>query len=381
MLTTLIFIAILGILILVHEMGHFLVARRNGIKAEEFGFGFPPRIFGFYKQDKSGKYKLVFGNKNIKSKSTVYSLNWIPLGGFVKIKGENGSGKKEEDSFAFKSAWIRSKVLVAGVTMNFILAWILISFVFMLGIPETIDSDASIQSSSSFSKIQIVEVLPDSPAEKSKLEMGDEISKKQIDSSGKIVNLQNVKQTSEFISSYKGKTLNLKIKRGGKDMTISVVPRINPPQNQGALGISLTETTLVKYSVGESFWNGFKATGELIFSIFGALFGILKNLFIGNGVGADVSGPVGIAIFTKKVAGLGLVYILQFAAILSVNLGVINILPFPALDGGRILFIAIEKMKGSPVSQKVEQTFHMVGFVLLITLLILVTFRDVARFF
>jgi len=211
--------------------------------------------------------------------------------------------------------------------------------------------------------------------------MGDEISKKQIDSSGKIVNLQNVKQTSEFISSYKGKTLNLKIKRGGKDMTISVVPRINPPQNQGALGISLTETTLVKYSVGESFWNGFKATGELIFSIFGALFGILKNLFIGNGVGADVSGPVGIAIFTKKVAGLGLVYILQFAAILSVNLGVINILPFPALDGGRILFIAIEKMKGSPVSQKVEQTFHMVGFVLLITLLILVTFRDVARFF
>jgi len=381
MLTTLIFIAILGILILVHEMGHFLVARRNGIKAEEFGFGFPPRIFGFYKQDKSGKYKLVFGNKNIKSKSTVYSLNWIPLGGFVKIKGENGSGKKEEDSFAFKSAWIRSKVLAAGVTMNFILAWILISFVFMLGIPETIDSDASIQSSSSFSKIQIVEVLPDSPAEKSKLEMGDEISKKQIDSSGKIVNLQNVKQTSEFISSYKGKTLNLKIKRGGKDMTISVVPRINPPQNQGALGISLTETTLVKYSVGESFWNGFKATGELIFSIFGALFGILKNLFIGNGVGADVSGPVGIAIFTKKVAGLGLVYILQFAAILSVNLGVINILPFPALDGGRILFIAIEKMKGSPVSQKVEQTFHMVGFVLLITLLILVTFRDVARFF
>ena len=330
MLTTLIFIAILGILILVHEMGHFLVARRNGIKAEEFGFGFPPRIFGFYKQDKSGKYKLVFGNKNIKSKSTVYSLNWIPLGGFVKIKGENGSGKKEEDSFAFKSAWIRSKVLVAGVTMNFILAWILISFVFMLGIPETIDSDASIQSSSSFSKIQIVEVLPDSPAEKSKLEMGDEISKKQIDSSGKIVNLQNVKQTSEFISSYKGKTLNLKIKRGGKDMTISVVPRINPPQNQGALGISLTETTLVKYSVGESFWNGFKATGELIFSIFGALFGILKNLFIGNGVGADVSGPVGIAIFTKKVAGLGLVYILQFATILSVNLGVINILPFPA---------------------------------------------------
>jgi len=376
----LIFIAILGVLILVHEMGHFLVARRNGIKAEEFGFGFPPRIFGFYKQDKTGKYKLVLGNKNINSKNTVYSLNWIPLGGFVKIKGENGSGKKEEDSFAFKSAWIRSKVLAAGVTMNFVLAWILISIVFMLGIPETIDSASSAQSSPS-SKIQIVEIFPDSPAEKSKLEAGDEILKKQIDPSGKIVNLQNVKQTSEFISSYKGKALNLKIKRGGKDITVSVVPRINPPENQGALGISLVETTLVKYSVGESFWNGFKTTGELIFSIFGALFGILKNLFIGNGVGADVSGPVGIAIFTKKVAGLGLAYILQFAAILSVNLGVINILPFPALDGGRILFIAIEKIKGSPVSQKVEQTFHMIGFVLLITLLILVTFRDVARFF
>lgn len=381
MSATLIFIAILGVLILVHEMGHFLVARRNGIKAEEFGFGFPPRIFGFYKQDKSEKYKLVLGNKNIKSKNTVYSLNWIPLGGFVKIKGENGSGKKEEDSFAFKSAWIRSKVLGAGVTMNFILAWVLISIVFMLGIPETIDSGTSSQAYSPSSKIQIVEIFPDSPAEKVKLEIGDEISKKQIDFSGKVINLQNVKQTSEFISSFKGKNLNLKIKRGGEDMIISVVPRLNPPENQGSLGISLAETISVKYSLGESFWNGLKTTGEMILSIFIALFGILKNLFIGNGVGADVSGPVGIAIFTKKVAGLGWVYILQFTAILSVNLGVINILPFPALDGGRILFIAIEKIKGSPVSQKVEQTFHMVGFILLITLLILVTFRDINRFF
>jgi len=119
MLTILVFIIILGLLIFAHEFGHFLAARRNGIKTEEFGFGFPPRILGYVKNDKNGKYKIILGDKKIVSKNTIFSLNWIPLGGFVKIKGESGEAKSDEDSFAGKSAWTRVKVLVAGVIMNF----------------------------------------------------------------------------------------------------------------------------------------------------------------------------------------------------------------------------------------------------------------------
>ena len=152
------------------------------------------------------------------------------------------------------------------------------------------------------------------------------------------------------------------------------------PENQGPLGISLTRTAIISYSWYESIWRGLVAVFNLTLAIFAALGGIIKSLFSGGGVPADIAGPVGIAVLTKQAAALGLVYILQFTAILSINLGIINGLPFPALDGGRILFILIEKIKGSQVSQKVEQIFHTVGFFLLIALMILVTFRDFVRF-
>lgn len=378
MSAVIIFIIILGLLIFVHEAGHFFVAKRNGIKAEEFGFGFPPRIAGIYKNAKTGKYKMLSGNKNIKTKNTIYSINWIPLGGFVKIKGENGEGKKESDSFASKSAWKRSKVLAAGVVMNFVFAWFLILIVFLLGVPQTIDPG---KAGGPGSKIQITQVALDSPAKAANLETGDEILKSQTDLSGKKVSLKSTQDFIDYINSQKGNEITLGVKRAGKTLFIKITPRKNFPKGQGPLGVALSETVIQKYSFFPAVWNSAKTTFDLIISILVALWGIIVNLFAGKGVGADISGPVGIAVFTKKVAGLGLVYVLQFAAILSINLGVINILPFPALDGGRILFVAIEKMKGSPVSQKVEQSFHTVGFVLLIILLILVTFRDVTRFF
>ena len=140
MLTAIIFILILGVLIFVHELGHFLTARRNGIRAEEFGFGFPPRIFGFAKYKNTEKFKLVWGSNDIETDDTVYSLNWIPLGGFVKIKGENGEETDAADSFSAKSAWVRIKVLAAGVMMNFLLAWLLIAIVFMTGAPAELAS-------------------------------------------------------------------------------------------------------------------------------------------------------------------------------------------------------------------------------------------------
>ena len=150
MLTILIFVIILGFLVFVHELGHFLTAKKNGIKTDEFGFGFPPRIAGFVKDDATGKYKILWGGKEYESKNTIYSLNWIPLGGFVRIKGEDGAEAKDPGSFAGKSAWVRIKVLAAGVVMNFVVAWLLLSVVFTLGIAQPIQQSAAPEARATF---------------------------------------------------------------------------------------------------------------------------------------------------------------------------------------------------------------------------------------
>lgn len=370
MITIIIFVLIIGVLIFVHELGHFLLARRNGIKAEEFGFGFPPRVFGFYK-DNFGKKKFVWGNKEIISKDTVYSVNWIPLGGFVRIKGEDGAGMGENDSFVSKGAWVRIKVLAAGVIMNFILAWFLISIVLMIGAPEPV-SDSS---NTPGAKIQISEIFPDSPAEKAGIKIGDEI----LASQNGII-FHNISDVQNFINSDKGKEIILKIKKGNKITDLKVVPRINAPEGQGSLGIGMVQTVIKKYPWYSAIWKGFLTFLDLVSAMLVGLYQIIKTLLIGQGGKIDVAGPVGIAVLTKQVASLGLVYVLQFTAILAINLGIINALPFPALDGGRILFIVIEKIKGSPVSSKTEQLFHTVGFILLILLMIFITYRDIIKF-
>lgn len=368
MLTAIVFIIILGLLIFVHELGHFLTARRNGIKADEFGFGFPPRMFGIIKDEETGKWKFVPGNREVQSKNTIYSVNWLPLGGFVKIKGENGDGANEPDSFASKGAWPRIKVLAAGVIMNFIFAWLLISLGLMIGAPESV-SDKDINGRDF--KIQISGVIANSPASQMGIKVGDEIIKNE--------KLNSVKNVQDYISSAKGQEIVLQIKRGDEILTLKGNPRIDFPSDQGALGISLTNTVMARYPWYESLWKGLVFVYNIIIAMLVALYGILKSLFIGQGAAVEVAGPIGIAILTKQVTTMGFVYILQFAALLSINLGIINILPIPALDGGRILFVLIEKIKGSPVTQKTEQIFHTVGFTLLIMLMILVTFKDVVR--
>lgn len=371
MVTAIVFIIILGVLIFVHELGHFMVARRNGVKADEFGFGFPPRIFGFFQDEKTKKYKFVWGGKEVKSKNTIYSINWIPLGGFVKIKGENGGEIEESDSFASKKAWPRIKILAAGVIMNFVLAWFLISWGLWIGAPEVIDD-----SMAGFSdvKVQITQVMPGSPAEKAGIMIGDEILKSQDHGS-----FNSVAEVQEYISLNSGKEIVLDLRRGNEPISISVIPEKNETENKGMIGVGLAKTAIVEYPLHEAIWKGAVSVYEITMLILAALGGIIANLFSGNGVGADVSGPIGIAILTKQVATLGFVYILQFAALLSINLGIVNALPIPALDGGRILFILIEKMKGSPISHKTEHMFHTVGFMLLILLMILVTLRDVVK--
>lgn len=436
MLTIIVFVIALGLLIFVHELGHFLVARRNGIRAEEFGFGFPPRIFGIqfvsgektervsrheeievkvedYQLNKKteliketitekvreidkavlvGKWRFIWGKwqddspqekkdlKEIKKEKyqtgTIYSLNWIPLGGFVRIKGEDGSGKKEPDSFASKSAWKRIKVLAAGVLMNFVLAWFLITLAFIIGAPQPVESGSANLKNA---KIQIAEVIPGTPAEAMGIKAGDEIIKCQMSDSRCQKNFLDISQVQAVINDNKGKEITLEIKRGNEILNLKGIPRFDYPEDQGSLGISLVKTAIVSYPWYQAIWKGLTATFDLIITILVTLFNILKHLIMGQKATIDVTGPVGIATLTKQVTALGFVYILQFVALLSINLGIINGLPIPALDGGRILFILIEKIKGSPVSQKAEQMAHSIGFALLIGLMILVTFRDIVK--
>ncbi|MDP1883809.1 MAG: RIP metalloprotease RseP [Candidatus Moranbacteria bacterium] len=372
MITAIIFIIILGVLIFVHELGHFVTARRNGVKADEFGFGFPPRMAGFVRDEATGKFKFVWGNKDIESKHTVYSINWIPLGGFVKIKGEDGSGVAEPDSFAAKKAWPRIKILAAGVAMNLVFAWLAISLSLMIGAPEAIDYAAGTDVPGS--KIQISQVMPDSPAERAGLKVGDEIIRS---SDGRLI-FGNISDFQNFNKGNSNKEVAFDIKRGDETISIKAVPE--EKDGQGVIGVSLVQTVVVKYPAYQAIWKGAVAVYDLTILILVSLGGILASIFTGHGVGADVSGPIGIAILTKQVAALGFVHILQFAAMLSINLAIINALPIPALDGGRIMFILIEKIKGSPISQKAEQMMHTVGFMLLILLMIAVTLRDVFKF-
>lgn len=372
MLTALIFLVVLGSLVLVHELGHFIVARRNGIKADEFGFGFPPRMFGIVKDDVTGRYEIIWGSKDVESPHTIYSFNWLPLGGFVKIKGEDGQSQ-EQDSFGSKSAWVRVKVLGAGVFMNFVLAWVLISIVFTLGLPQPIDP--SERSQYPDAKIQILEVKKGTPAETMGLQLGDEV----LSIAGE--RITSLTQVTDIIQKNKGKNLEITINRLGTDMTLSGMPRTEYPPTEGSLGISFSETAIVSYPWYLALYHGVEATYNITIAILQAFGKMIAGLFGGQtGAPVDVTGPVGIVYLTKQMSDLGVAYLLQFAALLSINLGIINILPIPALDGGRILFVLIEKLKGSPVSRRTEGMIHQIGFILLLLLMLFITIKDFSNF-
>lgn len=371
MLTLLVFIIILGVLVFVHELGHFVVARRNGIKCEEFGFGFPPRAIGIYKNENTGKWKIVHGNKHVESANTVYSLNWFPLGGFVRIKGEDGTNKKEKDSFAHKSAWIRIKVLAAGVFMNFVLAWVLFSILLMMGINQEVDQN-DIEAKNA--KIQIASVAAKSPAYEMGIREGDTVIKCVGEDAACGKNFSNIAELQNFISNNKGKEIILKVVRGTNTLDLKGTPRMEAPQGQGLLGVGLAQTVFVKYS----FWQALKQGPAVMWNVLLMMGIVIKSLFEGDT--SSIGGPLAIAHYTKQATALGLASVIQLAALLSMNLGIVNILPIPALDGGRILFVLIEKIKGTSVSQELEGTMHTIGFFLLMILMVYLIFHDLVRY-
>lgn len=359
MLTALIFIIVIGVLVFVHELGHFVMAKRAGMRVEEFGFGFPPRIFG------------------VKKGETVYSLNWIPFGGFVKIFGESGEDADNPRSFASKLAGARSKVIIAGVVMNILFAVLLLSIGNIFGLRTGL-SQGEIGGVKDL-KVQIISVSPGSPAAIAGLEPLDEITG--FKEAEKIINAENVKDSQIYIQNNLGKEIALVINRSGEIIEKKLIPRADPPAGEGAIGISLASTGIIKYPWYESVYRGVVQTGILTAATVVGYTTIIKNIFVNGGPGADLSGPIGIAVITGKAASFGFTYLLQFTALISINLAVLNIIPFPALDGGRLFFVGIEKLKGSPVSRRIEGLVNAAGFALLILLMIYVTTKDIAKFF
>jgi len=353
--SVILFILILGVLIFLHEFGHFYTARKLGIAVEEFGFGFPPRIFG------------------IKKSSTIYSINWIPFGGFVRLKGEQAQ-IAESDSFSFQVAWKRMVVIVAGVFMNLIVAMIILSFVFALGVPSLVDDQSTNYPGGQISdeKLQIYSVEEGSPAERAGLKNGDIVIS--IDGQG-VLKLEEAQMLLNV-----DREINIVYARGGQDGSVNVVPVVIDEEDKYKIGVSLIEAGLVRYPWYQAIWLGPWYAIQLLGLIFVSIWDFFKGLLTQGTISADVAGPIGIAVVTGQVADLGAIYLLQFSAILSLSLAVMNILPIPALDGGRALFIIIEKVRKKPISQKVEGVIHAVGFYALILLLIFISYKDVIRF-
>ncbi len=355
MLTLLIFLAVLSLLVFVHEWGHFIAARRLGAKVEEFGFGFPPRLFGW------------------KRGETTYSINWIPLGGFVKLKGEAGEFAHDPDSFSAKPIWKRVIIVAAGVTMNFFLAFVLFTIGLMMGLPqatEEVPAGARVRDA----HVAVGQILPDSPAAVSGLAEGDVIMALDGES------VTDIRATQKYISGHDNVPVRFTVKRLGGEVQAVVTPRMLAQVGRVGVGVGLFEVGIVSYPWYLAPIRGAQLTASLTIEIVRAFGHVIGRLVTTGKAGVDVSGPVGIAVLTGRAAALGIAYLLQFTAILSLNLGIINFLPIPALDGGRFLFLAIEKIRRKPVPRRAEAIIHQIGFALLLTMVLIVTYRDLVRF-
>ena len=356
MFTLLIFLIVIAALVLSHEFGHFIVAKWKGMRVDEFGFGFPPRIFG--KQ---------YGE-------TTYTLNLLPFGGFVKIWGEDDAeGGTDPCNFAARSAWDRFLVLVAGVFMNVVLAYLLFTVGHIIGVPSVVDAGEGARDA----VVRVVDVVPGSPAAAGMVP-GDAILTLQAGSEK--LSIAEIEEVQEFVKTHAGEEVRVGLERGGKQVYLLVVLRSEAPAGEGLLGIAMAKVGIIKTPWYRAPWEGLRTTISTTKFVAVGLVSFFANIFSVDVVNS-VAGPIGIAQVAGEASALGFVYLLQLVAVLSVNLAILNILPIPALDGGRVLFLIIEKVRGKPVSLHVSQFAHTVGFIVLILLMLVVTYFDITRIF
>jgi len=368
-MSIIIFIVILLLLVLVHEFGHFFSAKKFGIRVDEFGFGFPPKI-----------WSKKFGE-------TEYSFNLLPIGGFVRIFGENpeleqaqyGAGPDEDRKFYNKAKWKQAIVLSAGVIANFLLAWILFSIGFMSGLPTSVSSDVDYAVSNV--NLTVVSVLSESPAFDAGLKSGDRIIS--AESSFDVVGEINPDTLKSFVVLHSDQEITLGYLRGKDENAriAKVTPVANSASGEPAIGISMDMIGTAKLPFLRAFKEGLGLTWFVTKGTVVGLYTLIADSLHGKGSLDSVTGPVGMVGIVGDAYQFGFVYLLSFTALISVNLAIINLLPFPALDGGRLLFLLIEKIKGSRLNPKFANTANLIGFGILILFMIVITYHDIVKLF
>jgi len=352
LLTTIIsFIVVLSILVFFHELGHFMIAKWSDVRVEEFAIGMGPKLLG-----------TEYGE-------TVYSLRALPLGGYCKLTGEMPlddevdeeekeiylEAKRNNNCFFQKSVWKRIAVVIMGPIMNFLLAALLFATIFgVYGQPVKPMDQATIG-----------RVFPQQPAYKAGIKEGDQV----LAIDGQRVN--SWEDLATEINKKPQEEIKLKIKRNNKTMNIKLTPRLDEKSGRGLIGIAPV-VQRQKASLLKSIWLGIQQTGLYIYAIAIGLWQMISGQ-----ISAQVSGPVEIAKMVGRASNTGMLRLLELAALISVNLGFMNLLPIPALDGGRLVFLGLEIVRGKPIDPEKEGTAHMVGFALLILLLFVVTVKDI----
>ncbi len=358
-MSVLIFIIVLGILIFIHELGHFLVAKKSGIRVDEFAIGFPPRIF------------------SVKKGGTEYSLNLIPFGGYVKIYGETpedgATDKSATNSLINKPKWTQALVLVAGVVFNFILAALIFFVLFLRGVEFNADL---VPYASEESQVRVSYVVPDSMAQGAGVTTDDVVRSVQIAGSA-TATTDNKEILTALFAEKKVKTEVVFQNEERGEYMITFVP----PTEDTKFGISLIDSVYIKAGPITAAKYAFLATGHMTKLTAVGLFDFFGDLFTGKANFKEVAGPVGIVGLVDQAAESGLNDLLLLTAIISINLAVLNLMPFPALDGGRLAVVAIESVIRRDLNYKKIAIINLIGFVLLISLMILLTVHDVKNLF
>lgn len=355
-MTVLIFLVVLAILIFVHELGHFLVAKACGIRVDAFALGFGPKIIS----KKVGE--------------VTYSINLVPFGGYVKIFGEDPddastNGPDSMRSFVHKPKWQQVAVLFAGIFFNFVFAWLLITIAFSSGVPASVSSYPEYRDQMKGQHIIVTFVNEGSPAEKAGLKAGDTLVASSLE---EVQNKINESGTGGVEITYK---------RNDVESKAVIMAEQGIVEGKYAIGIAMDDVATLRLPIHKAIIESARFTWHIIGSTFVGLFDLIGGMFNGTSSLESVTGPVGIAGLIGDAAKIGFTYLIMFTAIISINLGVLNLMPFPALDGGRILFVIIEAIIRRPIKPVIANTLNAVGFGLLILLMVVVTYRDIAKLF
>lgn len=355
-MTVILFLIVLAILIFVHELGHFLVAKACGIRVDAFALGFGPKIIS----KKVGE--------------VTYSLNLVPFGGYVKIFGEDPNdeatnGPDRSRSFVHKPKWQQVSVLFAGIFFNFVFAWLLIAIAFSSGVLASMESYPEYRNKMKDEHIVVTFVNEGSPAEEAGLKAGDTLL---ISSTEEFQTKVNDSQTNGVEIAYS---------RKGIESKATIIAEEGIVEGKYAIGIAMDDVATLQLPIHTSLAESARFTTHIIGATFTGLYDLVAGIFDGTSDLESVTGPVGIAGLIGDAAKLGFTYLLMFTAIISINLGVLNLIPFPALDGGRIFFVLIEAIIRRPIRPIIANSVNAAGFALLILLMVVVTYRDIAKLF